>query len=366
MRDAEIVNFERRVAADVLKNYADALAFLRELETLVNILELDLQTTRFVQIRVNEGDTAPLELNLLQVEVERIRSKRELAEGHLQATLTKLKLLSGLSFVEPPPLSEQINTAILPQIPISIETSIEAALKKRPDVLLAQIEEQVAAAGLLLVRAQSKPDSTAYSRFTEGRLGFRNLERATATLLIVVPIALFLIFVMLFSTFNSAKQTLLIYTGIPFAIVGGVIALALREMPFSISAGVGFIAPFGVAVLNDVFMVSFINHLRDEGKSIIDAVNEGVMTRLRTVLMTALAANLGFIPMALATSAGAEVQRPLATVVIDGLITSTPLTLLVLPMFYAWFERVPKENSTRRRQESDASIDKNVNSSEND
>jgi cobalt-zinc-cadmium resistance protein CzcA len=169
--------------------------------------------------------------------------------------------------------------------------------------------------------------------------GFENLERATGTLLIVVPIALFLIFVMLFTTFNSAKQALLIYTGIPFAIVGGVIALALRGMPFSISAGVGFIALFGVAVLNGVVMVSFINHLREEGKSVIDAVNEGAMTRLRPVLMTALVASLGFIPMAVATSAGAEVQRPLATVVIGGLITSTLLTLLILPTLYAWFEK---------------------------
>ncbi|MGB7070372.1 MAG: CusA/CzcA family heavy metal efflux RND transporter [Pyrinomonadaceae bacterium] len=168
---------------------------------------------------------------------------------------------------------------------------------------------------------------------------FENLERATNRLLIVVPIALFLIFVMLFSTFGSAKQALMIYTGIPFAIVGGVVALALRGMPFSISAGVGFIALFGVAVLNGVVMVSFINHLREEGKSVIDAVNEGAMTRLRPVLMTALVASLGFIPMALATSAGAEVQRPLATVVIGGLITSTLLTLLILPTLYAWFEK---------------------------
>ncbi len=168
---------------------------------------------------------------------------------------------------------------------------------------------------------------------------FENLERATNMLLIVVPIALFLIFVMLFSTFNSVKQALFIYTGIPFAIVGGVIALALRGMPFSISAGVGFIALFGVAVLNGVVMVSFINHLREEGNSVIDAVKEGAMTRLRPVLMTALVASLGFIPMALATSAGAEVQRPLATVVIGGLITSTLLTLLILPTLYGWFEK---------------------------
>ncbi len=176
---------------------------------------------------------------------------------------------------------------------------------------------------------------------------FENLERASARLLIVVPLALFLIFVLLFTTFNSVKQAILIYTGIPFAIVGGVLALAMRGMPFSISAGVGFIALFGVAVLNGVVMVSYINHLREEGRSVADAVREGAETRLRPVLMTALVASLGFIPMALATSAGAEVQRPLATVVIGGLITSTLLTLLLLPTLYGWFERDnPKENVT--------------------
>ena len=168
---------------------------------------------------------------------------------------------------------------------------------------------------------------------------FENLERASARLLIVVPLALFLIFVLLFTTFGSVKQALLIYTGIPFAIVGGIFALALRGMPFSISAGVGFIALFGVAVLNGVVMVSYINKLREEGKSVVDAVREGAETRLRPVLMTALVASLGFIPMAIATSAGAEVQRPLATVVIGGLITSTLLTLLILPTLYGWFER---------------------------
>jgi heavy metal efflux system protein len=168
---------------------------------------------------------------------------------------------------------------------------------------------------------------------------FENLERATGRLLIVVPIALFLIFILLFTTFGSVKQALLIFTGILFAVVGGVFALALRGMPFSISAGVGFIALFGVAVLNGVVMVSFINQLRDEGKTVLESVREGAMTRLRPVLMTALVASLGFIPMALATSAGAEVQRPLATVVIGGLITSTLLTLLILPTLYAWFEK---------------------------
>lgn len=174
---------------------------------------------------------------------------------------------------------------------------------------------------------------------------FENLERASARLLIVVPLALFLIFVLLFSTFGSVKQALLIYTGIPFAVVGGIFALFLRGMPFSISAGVGFIALFGVAVLNGVVMVSYINHLREEGKSVADAVREGAMTRLRPVLMTALVASLGFIPMALGSGAGTEVQRPLATVVIGGLVTSTLLTLFLLPTLYGWFVRDPENTS---------------------
>jgi cobalt-zinc-cadmium resistance protein CzcA len=154
---------------------------------------------------------------------------------------------------------------------------------------------------------------------------------------------LFLIFVLLFLTFNSVRQAALIYTGIPFAIVGGVFALALRGMPFSISAGVGFIALFGVAVLDGVVMVSYINKLREEGRSVKDSVIEGAQIRLRPILMTALVASLGFVPMALATSAGAEVQRPLATVVIGGLIVSTFLKLLILPVLYAWFVKEPEE-----------------------
>ena len=180
---------------------------------------------------------------------------------------------------------------------------------------------------------------------------FENLQRASARLLIVVPLALFLIFVLLFTTFNSVKQAVLIYTGIPFAIVGGVLFLALRGMPFSISAGVGFIALFGVAVLNGVVMVSYINHLREEGRTVEQAVTEGAQIRLRPVLMTALVASLGFIPMALATSAGAEVQRPLATVVIGGLITSTLLTLLILPTLYGWFERDKEGQNAPEQQQ---------------
>jgi heavy metal efflux system protein len=170
---------------------------------------------------------------------------------------------------------------------------------------------------------------------------FENLQRASGRLLVVVPVALFLIFILLFSAFGSVRDAVIVYTGVPFAVVGGVLALAARGLPLSISAGVGFIALFGVAVLNGVVMVSYINELRQQGRSLDDAVTVGAETRLRPVLMTALVASLGFLPMALATSAGAEVQRPLATVVIGGLITSTSLTLLLLPTLYQWFEKEP-------------------------
>ena len=173
---------------------------------------------------------------------------------------------------------------------------------------------------------------------------FENLERAQNRLLIVVPLSLFLIFLLLFSTFNSIRQALLVFTGIPLAAVGGVFSLLLRDMPFSISAAVGFIALFGVAVLNGVVMVSYINTLRREGRPVGDAVYEGAMVRLRPVVTTALVASLGFIPMALSSGAGAEVQRPLATVVIGGLVSSTLLTLLVLPVLYQLFGREPEED----------------------
>lgn len=168
---------------------------------------------------------------------------------------------------------------------------------------------------------------------------FENLQRASARLTIVVPIALALIFILLFMTFGSIKQAILIFTGVPLAVTGGIIALWLRGMPFSISAGVGFIALSGVAVLNGVVMVSAINRLRQEGLAVLDAIKEGARQRLRPVLMTALVAALGFIPMALNNGIGAEVQRPLATVVIGGIISATLLTLVVLPVLYSWFEK---------------------------
>ncbi len=167
---------------------------------------------------------------------------------------------------------------------------------------------------------------------------FENLQAASARLMVAVPIALALIFMLLYFTFTSIKQATLIFTAIPMAAIGGVFALLLRDMPFSISAGVGFIALFGVAVLNGIVLVSTFNQLEKDGMSdIFQRIREGTKIRLRPVLMTACVASLGFLPMALSHGAGAEVQRPLATVVIGGLVSATFLTLFVLPLLYLLF-----------------------------
>lgn len=163
---------------------------------------------------------------------------------------------------------------------------------------------------------------------------FEQLESASKRLMVVVPVTLLLILMLLFSVFNSLKDALLIFTGVPMALTGGLIALMLRDMPLSISAAVGFIALSGIAVLNGVVMLTFIRQLSEQGLVLLEAVFDGAMQRLRPVLMTALVAGLGFLPMALNTGTGAEVQRPLATVVVGGIISSTLLTLLVLPALY--------------------------------
>lgn len=168
---------------------------------------------------------------------------------------------------------------------------------------------------------------------------FEQLVSATQRLTIVVPVALLLVFLLLFMSLGSIAEALLVFSGVPLALTGGIAALLLRGIPLSISAGVGFIALSGVAVLNGLVIIAFIERLRAEGKPVLEAVHEGALTRLRPVLMTALVASLGFVPMAIATGAGAEVQRPLATVVIGGIISSTMLTLLVLPALYVLFRK---------------------------
>ena len=168
---------------------------------------------------------------------------------------------------------------------------------------------------------------------------FEQLVSATKRLTIVVPIALLLIFVLLFMSLGTFADAALVFSGVPLARTGGIAALLLRDIPLSISAGIGFIALSGVAVLNGLVIIAFIQKLRSEGRPVVEAVREGALTRLRPVLMTALVASLGFVPMAIATGAGAEVQRPLATVVIGGIVSSTILTLLVLPALYTLFRR---------------------------
>jgi cobalt-zinc-cadmium resistance protein CzcA len=177
---------------------------------------------------------------------------------------------------------------------------------------------------------------------------FENLQSAAKRLQVVVPAALLLVFLLLYAVFGNLKDGLLVFTGIPFALTGGVLALWLRDIPLSISAAVGFIALSGVAVLNGLVLISFIRNLSEQGHALADAIREGTLTRLRPVLMTALVASLGFLPMAIATGTGAEVQRPLATVVIGGILSSTILTLLVLPLLYELAHRTRPAAPLRR------------------
>ena len=184
---------------------------------------------------------------------------------------------------------------------------------------------------------------------------FEQLVSATKRLTIIVPVALLLVLLLLFMNFGSIADALLVFSGVPLALTGGVLALLLRGIPLSISAGVGLIALSGVAVLNGLVIIEVIERLRREGKSVVEAVHQGASTRLRPVLMTALVASLGFVPMAIATGAGAEVQRPLATVVIGGIISSTVLTLLVLPALYILLR---KESAPTRSTEQSVAINR--------
>jgi cobalt-zinc-cadmium resistance protein CzcA len=163
---------------------------------------------------------------------------------------------------------------------------------------------------------------------------FEQLESATQRLAVAVPLTLLLVLGLLYAAFGSIKDTMIVFTGVPLALTGGVFALLIRGMPLSISAGVGFIALSGIAVLNGIVMLSFIRELRAHGEALDVSITQGALTRLRPVLMTALVASLGFIPMAFNIGTGSEVQRPLATVVIGGIVSSTLLTLLVLPALY--------------------------------
>jgi len=177
---------------------------------------------------------------------------------------------------------------------------------------------------------------------------FEQLISASQRLAIVVPVTLVVIFGLLFMAFGSVRDALIVFSGVPLALTGGVVALTLRGIPFSISAGVGFIALSGVAVLNGLVMIAFIRKLRQGGDSLDEAITVGAVGRLRAVLMTALVASLGFLPMAFNVGAGAEVQRPLATVVIGGIVSSTLLTLVVLPALYRLAYRLSERDAAGR------------------
>jgi cobalt-zinc-cadmium resistance protein CzcA len=190
---------------------------------------------------------------------------------------------------------------------------------------------------------------------------YQNLRSAKKRLMFAVPIALLLIFILLHFAFRSIRDALMIFSAIPLSAVGGILFLWIRGLPFSISAGVGFIALFGIAVLNGIVLIEHLKELKHQGISDIrDRIFKGTTQRLRPVVMTAAAAALGFLPMAISTSAGAEVQRPLATVVIGGLITATLLTMIVLPLFYALFDR-PLKTAHLKKNKKKPNPDKDSN-----
>jgi len=229
---------------------------------------------------------------------------------------------------------DQVTTAVLDEGP----STITREWSKRRVVVQCNVRNRDMGSFVNELRDRLDSDITLPTGYFINLGGqFENLEHARIRLAIAVPIALLLIFGLLYWTYKSVRDALLIFSGVPLAAIGGVVTLALRGMPFSISAGVGFIALSGIAVLNGLVLVSSIKRLRSEGKDIVSAVKQSALKRLRPVFMTALVAAFGFIPMAISTSVGAEVQRPLATVVVGGILTSTVLTLIVLPVLYMVF-----------------------------
>lgn len=352
------------VRADVaIKLFGDDLAILTEKGTEIADLITGLDGAEDVsteqltgqavlQIEVDQGAIARFGIparNVLDI-VESLggQERGEVAEGQLRFPLT-VRLPERLrndpesvgAIIVSAPNGERVPLAKLAHIRV-VEgpSTITREWGQRRTTIQANIRGRDVASFVAEAREAIAKDI----RLPEGRYRlewggqFENLERARERLLVVVPVALLLIFLLLYLSFRSVRLALLVFTAVPLAVTGGVAALWLRGMPFSISAAVGFIALSGVAVLNGLVMVTFIRQLRHTGLAVEDAVVSGSLVRLRPVLMTALVAAFGFIPMAIADGMGAEVQRPLATVVIGGVISSTLLTLFVLPVLYKWFE----------------------------
>lgn len=288
---------------------------------LPDTLRSDIDAIRRLPIALPPGDTGPAAFSVTPA------SGSTVANG----------AAAGVRFV---PLSELASVDVTPG-----PNQISREDGKRRIVISANVRGRDVGSFVADAQARIRADVKIPSGYWIAWGGqFEQLQSAAERLQVVVPVALLMVFLLLFMMFNNVKDGLLVFTGIPFALSGGIVFLWMRGIPLSISAAVGFIALSGVAVLNGLVMISFIRNLRDEGRPLDDAVREGALTRLRPVLMTALVASLGFVPMALATGTGAEVQRPLATVVIGGILSSTLLTLLVLPVLY----RLAYTHSLRR------------------
>ncbi len=346
--DMDVLNQTAATIASTLQTVPGASEVKVEQTTGLPVLTINIDRDKAARHGLNIGDVQ----DALAIAVGG-REAGTLYEGdrrfdmvvRLPETLrTDPQALAGLLIPVPGSAGQQIGFITLSQVAsLDLElgpNQISRENGKRVVVVSANVRGRdlgsfVEEAGLTLQQKVRIP--TGYWTAWGGQ--FEQLQSAAQRLQVVVPIALLLVLTLLFMMFNTLKDGLLVFTGIPFALTGGVLALWLRDIPLSISAGVGFIALSGVAVLNGLVMIAFIRALREEGRSLQDAVHEGALTRLRPVLMTALVASLGFIPMALATGTGAEVQRPLATVVIGGILSSTLLTLLVLPALYQWAHR---------------------------
>jgi cobalt-zinc-cadmium resistance protein CzcA len=282
----------------------------------------------------------------LRIDIEAIRSLPiPLPEGQVQAQIPTVRAVwanSPLAQTRYVPLSALAQIEIAPG-----PNQISRENGKRRIVVTANVRGRDL--GSFVAEAQQKISEQVKlpAGYWIGWGGqFEQLASASQRLAIVVPITLLLIFILLFMSLGSALDTLLVFSGVPLALTGGIAALVLRDIPLSISAGVGFITLSGVAVLNGLIIIAAIQKLREEGRSLIDSVREGALMRLRAVLMTSLVAPLGFLPMAIATGPGAEVQRPLATVVIGGIISSALLTLFVLPALYVLLRRDEPDAAT--------------------
>jgi cobalt-zinc-cadmium resistance protein CzcA len=344
-----------------VKIFGDDLALLdakaEQVRTILESIEGAHQVTRLeelhgqpvLQIRVRQEELArygiPARAVLDLIESLAGKPQGEVIEGQIRVPLT-VRLPEQFRSSPEAVGAMLVSTASGEQVPLSRLASVEilegpAEISRewgqrrvtvQCNVVGRDIESFITAAQQQVADKVQLPPGGRYRIEWGGQ--FENFQRARRRLMIIVPLAFLLIVALLRLTFSSLRDVALVFTAVPFACVGGVAALCLRDMPFSISAGVGFVALSGVSVLNSMLLVTFIRHLLEQGKGLREALEEAAHSRVRPVLMTALVASLGFLPMALATSMGAEVQRPLATVVIGGVLSSTAMTLLVLPVLY--------------------------------